>query len=66
MTRTTAEDIVCGLIKWGYGSEDQILNKPLHIIMSRYRWFMKYDEEERKRQPQCPLMSNKKKGKNNK
>ena len=56
LNRITAEDIICNLIRWGYGTENDILDKDLHIILSRYKWFSKNEEEERKRNKfNCPF-----------
>ncbi|HRT03442.1 MAG TPA: hypothetical protein P5513_05840 [Candidatus Diapherotrites archaeon] len=53
---------MCRLISWGYDTEDNIIKKPLHTILSRYKWFKKLKEEELKNemnilsQLYCPLM----------
>ena len=56
--------MICRLIKWGYDSEDNIIKKPLHTIISRYKWFKKDYEDEMKRQREsmhyCPFMSSNK------
>jgi len=63
LTRQTAEDLVCRLISWGYDHEDNIVKKPLHIILSRYKWFKKLKEDETKYEMSmmnrmtCPFMS---------
>jgi len=47
------------LINWGYDIEDNILKKPLHTIISRYRWFAKKRKEEKEEQLkfQCPWLN---------
>ena len=58
---------MCLLIKYGYGSEDEIMVKPLHILLSRLKWFAEDEKRERiNRQNSCPFMSNNKKGSNKK
>jgi hypothetical protein len=60
---------VCRLISWGYDYEDNIVKKPLHIVLSRYKWFKKLKEEEAKAEmailsrQTCPLMTRSKKSK---
>jgi hypothetical protein len=62
LTKITAEDIICKLISMGYGNEDLILKKPLHILISRYKWFVANEEEKLKMyRSMCPLYLNKSK-----
>ena len=70
MTRTTARDIICRLIKWGYDNEDNIRKRPVHLILERYKWFeedyRKEKEQEAKNSFVCPLMGKQKASKKRK
>jgi hypothetical protein len=48
------------LIRFGYGDEDSILRKPLHILLERLKWFFEEERKEKQNnQFQCPLMNTK-------
>lgn len=61
----TAEELLCRLISWGYDTEDNILKKPYHVIMRRYKWFEKLEKEKRdyeeKMRFTCPFAGKKRK-----
>jgi hypothetical protein len=46
-------DLVCHLIRHGYGSEAEIRKLPLHDALLRLKWFMKWEE---KHPNVCPWM----------
>lgn len=48
--RKTAEDLLLSLIKFGYGTETEILKLPIHTVLSRYNWFKKKRDEDLKNQ----------------
>jgi hypothetical protein len=64
LQRTTAVDIICLLIKFGYDNEDNILRKPLHTLISRLNWFIEDDKRDKANRQTCPLMGNNKNKKN--
>lgn len=41
-------DLVCLLIKFGYGNYDDVVRQPMHQLLEHYRWFSKDYEREQK------------------
>lgn len=41
-------DLVCLLIKFGYGNYKDIMEQSMHLLLEHYRWFTKDYEKELK------------------
>jgi hypothetical protein len=50
----TVNDLVCHLIRHGYGSEKEIRSMSFHDVLMRVKWFSEWDK---KNSVQCPLLN---------
>ena len=41
-------DLICLLIKFGYGSYEEIMGQPMHQLLEHYKWFSNDFEKEQK------------------
>lgn len=70
INRKTLIDVLSSLIKFGFGSYNELMNMELHNLLSFYNWFVKDYEKEMKNKVEydtalmkagCPLFRSKKK-----
>lgn len=60
-------DLVCLLIKFGYGNYETVMKQPMHLLLAHHTWFVKDYEKDMKAKKdydlailkavKCPLMA---------